>query len=161
MLFCAMRAADCLNVFVGLWLVPKYVPPSELGAVQPLKKFKASSVIAVLSAPLRHRLRLLHRLSARVLDRLPRDAQRHLALHLTLVDDRLCRPQGPRLRHRHAPPKTRLRSETRCAITPSCRRPLTGSQHPHLDEMQPVVKRRRTEPDGKLNQPSLKRPAKT
>ena len=36
MLFCAMRAADCLNVFVGLWLVPKYVPPSELGAVMPL-----------------------------------------------------------------------------------------------------------------------------
>ena len=39
MLFCAMRAADCLNVFVGLWLVPKYVPPSELGAVQPLANF--------------------------------------------------------------------------------------------------------------------------
>ena len=36
MLFCAMRAADCLNVFVGLWLVPKYVPPEELGAVMPL-----------------------------------------------------------------------------------------------------------------------------
>ena len=36
MLFCAMRAADCLNVFVGLWLVPKYVAPSELGAVMPL-----------------------------------------------------------------------------------------------------------------------------
>ena len=36
MLFCAMRAADCLNVFVGLWLVPKYVEPSELGAVMPL-----------------------------------------------------------------------------------------------------------------------------
>lgn len=39
MIFCAMRAADCLNVFVGLWLVPKYVPPSELGAVQPLANF--------------------------------------------------------------------------------------------------------------------------
>ena len=36
MLFCAARAADCLNVFVGLWLVPKYVEPSELGAVMPL-----------------------------------------------------------------------------------------------------------------------------
>ena len=36
MLFCAMRAADCLNVFVGLWLVPKYVEPTELGAVMPL-----------------------------------------------------------------------------------------------------------------------------
>ena len=39
MLFCACRAADCLNVFVGLWLVPKYVPPSELGAVMPLLHF--------------------------------------------------------------------------------------------------------------------------
>ena len=39
MIFCAARAADCLNVFVGLWLVPKYVPPSELGAVQPLANF--------------------------------------------------------------------------------------------------------------------------
>ena len=39
MIFLAARAADCLNVFVGLWLVPKYVPPSELGAVQPLANF--------------------------------------------------------------------------------------------------------------------------
>ena len=39
MLFCASRAADCLNVFVGLWLVPKYVEPSELGAVMPLANF--------------------------------------------------------------------------------------------------------------------------
>ena len=39
MIFMAARAADCLNVFVGLWLVPKYVPPSELGAVQPLAQF--------------------------------------------------------------------------------------------------------------------------
>ena len=39
MIFMAARAADCLNVFVGLWLVPKYVPPSELGAVQPLANF--------------------------------------------------------------------------------------------------------------------------
>ena len=39
MLFCACRAADLLNAFVGLWLVPKYVDPSELGAVQPLTMF--------------------------------------------------------------------------------------------------------------------------
>ena len=39
MLFVACRAADCLNVFVGLWLVPKYVEPSELGAVMPLTNF--------------------------------------------------------------------------------------------------------------------------
>ena len=39
MLFCACRAADLLNAFVGLWLVPKYVDPSELGAVMPLTNF--------------------------------------------------------------------------------------------------------------------------
>ena len=39
MLFIACRAADFLNVFVGLWLVPKYVPPAELGAVMPLAQF--------------------------------------------------------------------------------------------------------------------------
>jgi len=39
MLFCACRAADCLNVFVGLWLVPKYIGQSELGAVTPLANF--------------------------------------------------------------------------------------------------------------------------
>jgi O-antigen/teichoic acid export membrane protein len=39
MLFFACRAADFLNAFVGLWLVPKYVPPAELGAVMPLTNF--------------------------------------------------------------------------------------------------------------------------
>ena len=39
MLFCACRTADLLNAFVGLWLVPKYVTPSELGAVMPLTNF--------------------------------------------------------------------------------------------------------------------------
>lgn len=39
MLFIACRAADLLNAFVGLWLVPKYVAPSELGAVMPLANF--------------------------------------------------------------------------------------------------------------------------
>ena len=39
MLFCACRAADLLNAFVGLWLVPKYVDPAELGAVMPLANF--------------------------------------------------------------------------------------------------------------------------
>ena len=34
MLFCACRAADLLNAIVGLWLVPKYVDPSELGAAR-------------------------------------------------------------------------------------------------------------------------------
>ncbi len=39
MLFCACRVADLLNAFVGLWLVPKYVNPTELGAVTPLTNF--------------------------------------------------------------------------------------------------------------------------
>lgn len=39
MLFCACRAADLLNAFVGLWLVPKYVGLEELGAVMPLAQF--------------------------------------------------------------------------------------------------------------------------
>ena len=39
MLFCACRAADLLNAFVGLWLVPKYVGETELGAVTPLGNF--------------------------------------------------------------------------------------------------------------------------
>ena len=39
MIFCAARAADVVNVFVGLWLVPKCVSPDELGAVQPLTSF--------------------------------------------------------------------------------------------------------------------------
>ena len=47
MLFCAMRVADCLNVFVGLWIVPKYVPPSELGAVQPLTQFATFLAIPI------------------------------------------------------------------------------------------------------------------
>ena len=39
MLFCACRAADLLNAFIGLWLVPKYIDPSELGALNPLAQF--------------------------------------------------------------------------------------------------------------------------
>lgn len=39
MLFCAYRAADVLNAFVGLWLVPQYISPEELGAVLPLANF--------------------------------------------------------------------------------------------------------------------------
>ena len=39
MLFCACRAADLLNAFVGLWLVPKYVGTKELGALMPLTQF--------------------------------------------------------------------------------------------------------------------------
>ena len=39
MIFCACRLGDLMNAFVGLWLVPKYVDPSELGAVMPLTNF--------------------------------------------------------------------------------------------------------------------------
>lgn len=39
MLFCAMRVADVMNLFVGLWLVPKYIGMKELGAVLPLTTF--------------------------------------------------------------------------------------------------------------------------
>ncbi len=38
-LFAAMRSADILNLFVGVWLVPKFVSPDELGAVLPLASF--------------------------------------------------------------------------------------------------------------------------
>lgn len=39
MLFCACRVADVMNLFVGLWLVPKYIGMKELGAVLPLTTF--------------------------------------------------------------------------------------------------------------------------
>ena len=47
MLFLACRAADVLNAFVGLWLVPKYVAPSELGAVMPLANFASFLALPV------------------------------------------------------------------------------------------------------------------
>ena len=61
MLFLAMRAADCLNVFVGLWLVPKYVEPSELGAVMPLANFAnfLAIPIAVFASTFRNELTAL------------------------------------------------------------------------------------------------------
>lgn len=58
MLFLAARAADCLNVFVGLWLVPKYVETSELGAVLPLTQFAnfLAIPIAVFASTFRNEL---------------------------------------------------------------------------------------------------------
>ena len=58
MLFVAMRAADGLNVFVGLWMVPKYVEPSELGAVMPLTNFAnfLAIPIAVFASTFRNEL---------------------------------------------------------------------------------------------------------
>ena len=58
MIFVASRAADALNVFVGLWLVPKYVEPSELGAVMPLTNFASflAIPIAVFASTFRNEL---------------------------------------------------------------------------------------------------------
>jgi hypothetical protein len=39
LLFIALRFGDTINMFVGMWLVPKYVPQEELGAVLPLISF--------------------------------------------------------------------------------------------------------------------------
>jgi len=52
-LFCVQRAGDVINAFVGLYLVPKYVPQSELGAVLPLAQIGGALglPLAILSAP--------------------------------------------------------------------------------------------------------------
>ena len=39
LLFVAQRCGDVINMFVGMWLVPRYVPQEELGAVLPLTQF--------------------------------------------------------------------------------------------------------------------------
>lgn len=36
LLFISQRIGDVINMFVGLWIVPKYVPMEELGAVLPM-----------------------------------------------------------------------------------------------------------------------------
>lgn len=58
MMFCASRVADALNVFVGLWLVPKYVNPDELGAVMPLSNLAGflAVPIAVFGSTFRNEL---------------------------------------------------------------------------------------------------------
>jgi len=47
LLFCVQRFADVINMFVGLWIVPKYVPMHELGAVMPL-----TNIVSVIGIPL-------------------------------------------------------------------------------------------------------------
>lgn len=42
-----MRAADVLNLAGGMWLVPKYVAPEDLGAVLPLTSFATLAAIPV------------------------------------------------------------------------------------------------------------------
>ena len=36
LIFIACRSGDAIQAFIGLWLVPHYVPQSELGAALPL-----------------------------------------------------------------------------------------------------------------------------
>jgi O-antigen/teichoic acid export membrane protein len=52
-LFCVQRAGDAINAFVGLYLVPKYVPQAELGAVLPLSQvgLALGLPLAFLAAP--------------------------------------------------------------------------------------------------------------
>ena len=47
LLFVAFRLGDVVNAFIGLWLVPKFVPQEELGAVLPLTQFAASLALPV------------------------------------------------------------------------------------------------------------------
>lgn len=39
LLFFALRLGDAVNLFAGLWLVPKYIAPDTLGAVLPVTSF--------------------------------------------------------------------------------------------------------------------------
>ncbi len=47
MIFCACRVADFINAFIGLYLVPKYIPQNELGAVMPLSNFASFLAIPI------------------------------------------------------------------------------------------------------------------
>lgn len=38
MIFLACRTGDVIQAFIGLWFVPKYVGPSELGAITPIQQ---------------------------------------------------------------------------------------------------------------------------
>ena len=45
LVFLALRAADLVNAFIGIWLVPRYIPADQLGAVLPLTQ--AASFLAL------------------------------------------------------------------------------------------------------------------
>ena len=47
LLFAATRVGDLINAFIGLWLVPKFVPMDELGAVLPLGQFAATLALPI------------------------------------------------------------------------------------------------------------------
>ena len=52
-LFAAQRFGDAINAFIGIWLVPRYVPAGELGAVLPLAQVATfvAMPLAVLLTP--------------------------------------------------------------------------------------------------------------
>ena len=52
-LFAAQRFGDAINAFIGIWLVPRYVPADELGAVLPLAQVATfvAMPLAVLLTP--------------------------------------------------------------------------------------------------------------
>ena len=47
LLFLATRVGDLINAYIGVWLVPKYVPSEELGAVLPLTQFAAMLALPI------------------------------------------------------------------------------------------------------------------
>jgi len=47
LMFVALRCGDVINAVVGLWLVPKYVPQEELGAVLPLTQFATTFALPI------------------------------------------------------------------------------------------------------------------
>lgn len=47
LMFVALRFGDVINAVIGLWLVPKYVPQEELGAVLPLTQFATTFALPV------------------------------------------------------------------------------------------------------------------
>lgn len=53
LLFIAQRIGDVINFFIGVWIVPRYVPMKELGAVLPLMNIVSaiSIPIAIVSIP--------------------------------------------------------------------------------------------------------------
>ena len=62
--FILMRMGDGLNAFVGLWLVPRFVPEADLGALLPLTGFGAilGIPLSILAVPL---MKFLNRFMAR------------------------------------------------------------------------------------------------
>ena len=47
LMFVALRFGDVINAVIGLWLVPKYVPQEELGAVLPLTQFATTIALPI------------------------------------------------------------------------------------------------------------------